>query len=202
MSGRNNRIVRNRERSSNFNWDANILKTVTITLIAILIVIIAIIAVFKTKTKKNVEFVAGLQDTLFYEYFILSSEQGIGVIDKTGKVVLEPNYSRVEIPNPAKDVFIAYTENGYEILNQKGEKILTDYELVEAVKSSDDTNEIETEVLKYKKDGLYGLINLEGTIVTEALFDEITSLDYRPGRILVKKDEKYGILDVNRKCCD
>ncbi len=102
----------------------------------------------------------------------------------------------IDIPNPSKDVFIVQTEDKSEVFNQQGEKILTEYEQIEAVKSSEDVSEIETEVLKYQKNGLYGLINLEGRPITEPIYNEITSLDYRPGRILVKKDEKYGVLDA------
>lgn len=63
------------------------------------------------------------------------------------------------------------------------------------VKSSEDIGDMENSVLKYKKDDLYGLVDLEGNQITEAVYEEISSLDYRPGRILVKKEGKYGILD-------
>ncbi len=102
----------------------------------------------------------------------------------------------IDIPNPSKDVWIVHEEENTEVLNQKGEKLFSEYALVEAVKSSENTNEMEKQVLKYKKDELYGLIDLDGNVITEPIYQQITSLEYRPGRILVEKDGKFGVLDA------
>ena len=48
----------------------------------------------------------------------------------------------IDIPNPSKDVWIVHEEENTEVLNQKGEKLFSEYALVEAVKSSENTNEI------------------------------------------------------------
>ena len=159
--------------------------------------IIAIsVIIFKVKNGKKSVNIVETNNNIAYEYFVLTSQEKAGVIDKKGNLILETQYTNIDIPNPSKDVFIVYTEDEAQVLNQKGEKILTDYETIEAVKSSEENNEMEANVLKYKKDNLYGLIDLDGKKITEAVYDEIVSLDYRPGRILVKKQDQYGILDV------
>ena len=61
------------------------------------------------------------------------------------------------MPNPSKGVFIVYEEEKAQVLNQKVEKIFSNYELVEAIKSSENTNEMEKHALKYKKGDKYGI---------------------------------------------
>ena len=90
---------------------------------------------------------------------------------------------------------MVHEEEESKIVNQKGEILFTDYEQIEVVKASEDTNEVEKQVLKYKKNNLYGLLDLDGNVITEAIYSEIVSLNERPGRILVKKEEQYGVLD-------
>ncbi len=196
MSGRNNRIVRNRERSSNkINFGK--IKIVGSILI-ILGVAIVILALLKKQDKNSMKIgqTFDAYGEISYEYFMLSSQNAIGIIDKKGNKIIDAKYESIAIPNPSKDVFICYAEDGTsQILNQKGEEILTQYDQVEVIQSADENPEIEKHLLKYKKDDLYGLLDLNGNIITETLYTEIVSLKDRPGSILVKKDDKYGILD-------
>lgn len=186
--------MRNRERSSEFSWNSKALKMVGSVVIVAFVVAAVVMAVLKIKNHKPVQ-LADSNGDISYEYFILSTETGIGVIDKKGNQILEPKYTSIDIPNPAKDVFIVYEEEKSQVLNTKGEPIFSGFEKVEAVKSSADLGETERQVLRYQKGELYGLLDLSGNAVTEAIYSEISSLDYRPGRILVKKDEKYGVFD-------
>lgn len=90
MSGRNNRVVRNREKGNKVSWNWKIIGSV----IAVVgIVVILTMLVGKAKAKKKVE-LAELSRNIPYEYFLLSTEKGIGVVDKTGKIILEANYTR------------------------------------------------------------------------------------------------------------
>ena len=45
-----------------------------------------------------------------YSYFILYEDEKYGVIDSEGKIVVEPKYEMLVIPNPSKDVFVGYTK--------------------------------------------------------------------------------------------
>ena len=138
---------------------------------------------------------------LKYNYFVMYSAQDkVGVIDTSGQIVIEPIYMDIYIPNPEKDVFICFSsETEYKILNSKGEELFTDYEGVSAIQTSEDSLDFEKYVLKFQKDGKYGLINYDGEIVLEPDYNSIESLKYKPGELLVKKDDKYGVVTSNGK---
>ena len=57
----------------------------------------------------------------------------------------------------------------------------------------------EKSVLKYKENGKYGIINFEGKVITEAIYESIESLLYKEGCLLVKKNDKYGVININGK---
>lgn len=57
----------------------------------------------------------------------------------------------------------------------------------------------EKSVLKYKENGKYGIINFEGKVITEAIYESIESLLYKEGCLLVKQKDKYGVININGK---
>ena len=69
-----------------------------------------------------------------YNYFILKKSDKYGVINRTGNVIIEPNYTNIIIPNPEKDVFICYQNDDIQVLNDSNEEIMTEYEKVEPIK--------------------------------------------------------------------
>ena len=171
-------------------------KKLLILLIICIILIIGIVTFIKIRKKP----IVGL-DTINnseYIYFVNYDKEGkVGVIDKTGKSIITPQYTDVYIPNPTKDIFICFTDEVSKIINSSGDELLTQYENISALATSESILlEFEKDVLKYKKDGMYGLISLDGTIITPAAYDEVSSLSDRPGRILVKKDDKVGVIDT------
>lgn len=197
MSGRNNRIVRNRDRNGNgFDLSSNSAKIIIGILVAVFFVVMIILICSKVKNGKSTRRAVEDEKNINYEYFMLVSEENIGVIDKKGNEIIKAEYVQIDIPNPSKDVFICYSEDEkITVLNKAGKKILTEYEEIQIVQSTLENSETEKNVLKYKKDGLYGLLDLNGNEITEAIYNEVSSLNYRPGRILVKKDKKCGLLD-------
>lgn len=198
MSGRNNRIVRNRDRSSsNFDFSSHKVKIV-IGIIVVILIGIAIFAVHSMKNSSSGNHFVVCTSEPKYEYFLLSSNDNLGVIDKSGNIIIEPKYTQIYIPNPEKDVFVCYrNENEYEILNKEASRMFADFENVAVIKSSNENQEVEKYVLKYRKNDLYGLVGFDGTIKTDAIYDEISSLADKPGALLVKKDDKYGILNAD-----
>ena len=197
MSGRNNRIVRNRDRSSNFEWNENITKIVICIGISILVIVLLFFVGSKLKKSMAHKKLVETQKSSSYEYFILSNLDGAGVIDKKGNILIEPKYDNIVIPDPTMPIFVCQTEEKTVVLNEKSEEILTQYESVDIIKSTAEVQiqSVENSVLKYQKDGRYGMIDLQGNVIVEPIYEEIQSVDYRPGRILVKKGEKYGVID-------
>lgn len=171
--------------------------------IAIAVVIVLVVAVFVVMKDDNkaVMAVAKVQPTN-YEYFVLYAKQDkTGVVDKKGNIVIEPKYKDIYIPNNAKDVFLCYDDDdNCEILNKSSEKIFDKYEEVSYLETSDATELVlESQVLRYKKDGLYGVLSIDGKELTEPIYDLVTSLKNKPGVLMVKKEGLCGVLNLEGK---
>ncbi len=140
-----------------------------------------------------------------YEYFALYSADKWGIIDQEGKTVIEPSYQEmIVIPNKTKDVFIcmydineATGEYQTKAINSKNEEIFTEYEQIEALENIDQNGNMwfEESILKTKKDGKFGLIDLNGKEILKNEYDEIKVLDGISNSILVKKDGKVGLVN-------
>ena len=167
--------------------------------IIIAVIVIAIIAggtyYFYNKRNNKVEETKVNE----YNYFVLKQNDLSGVINRNGEKLIEATYDDVKIPNPEKPVFVCYEADEIKVLNEKGEKILTQYEKVEPIRLKNITSDLmyEKGVLKYKENGKYGLINFEGKEVLPCDYDEITALKGVTNNLLVKKDGKVGL--VNEK---
>lgn len=171
------------------------IKAVAIVAIIALIFIIGIVAVLINNNSKPVETIK--QEP--YEYFsFYSTSEKFGVINKKGEEIIKPEYSNIYIPNQSKDVFVCFKdEENYCILNSKEKEIFSEYKSVFPIIISDTTMEMEKKVLYYEEDGKYGLINYDGRRITNAIYDQVSSLPNKPGCILVKKDGLYGVVDSN-----
>ncbi len=167
---------------------------VLIVLAIIIAVVVTIIFVNLKKKPKLEEYVKPV-----YNYFAMYSLDGkVGVINKSGKIVLEANYSDVFIPNPSKPIFLCYENNGsYKILNGKGDELFKDYDEVTALQTSEMNLDFEKVFFRFKKDGKFGLIDYEGNIIVPANYDSLESLKARPGEILAKKDGKFGVIGAD-----
>lgn len=174
-------------------------KKVKIAIIAVIIVAIiigvTIFVVNKIKQEHRQYEVLQIED---YDYFVLYQGKKFGVIDKKGNIVIDPKYDIVKIPNPQEKVFACYEGETIKLVNEKDEKLYTEYESVEPIKLNSTASDLvyEKTVLKYKKDGKYGLINFAGNTITKPIYEEITSFEYREGELLVKKDGKYGVINI------
>lgn len=169
-----------------------------IVAIVILIFLIILITFLSIKIKNSMSNKQISYKKLEYEYFILYDiNNKAGVINKKGDKIIENKYSEIYIPNEEKDVFFCYDENDdLTILNERNEKIFTEYEEVNFLRTSDiSITDFEEDVLKYRENDKFGLIDLDGYKLTEAIYQSISSLKNKSGAILAKKDNKYGILD-------
>lgn len=173
-----------------FEDKANVLVKICVT-VAILAVI-GFIVFFIMNAKDEVV----TSTEIKYEYFpMYSLDEKVGVVDKTGKIVIEPKYLNVYIPNPEIDVFACELEDKIFFVNASGDVLFEQYENVSVIKMSETSGEVERNVLTYKDGEKYGLIDILGNKLTDAKYEEIKSLDSRPGMILVKRDNKYGLIN-------
>ena len=176
-----------------------------IILIAVIVIIIGIISLIIFFSKRS-KYVYDIEQVSNIEYNTININNRSGVIDGKGNIVIEPNYDVIQIPNPSKPIFICMSNYNTEtkeyqtkVLNDKKEQILTGYESVQAIPTETTADGIpfEKTVLKYKKDGKYGLINLNGKEITKPIYDEISAVTYKEGMLFVKQEGKVGIININ-----
>lgn len=174
-------------------------RTFIIRNIIIAVIIIAIIAgigfYFFQNSDKDYE----IAKVEVYNYFVLKQDNKTGVIDRNGKIVIEPEYDDIRIPNPEKAIFACYKNSEVKILGENKQELYTQYEKVEPIRLKNIASDLmyEKTVLKYEENGKYGLIDLEGKKVVKAIYDEIESLSYKEGELLVKQDNKCGVVNIN-----
>ena len=175
------------------NGNVKIIAVVAIIIIAIIVGIIVISN--KSEEEKTVETIK--QEA--YEYFKLyTTDDKVGIISKDGNVVVEPEYSEIYVPNQAKDVFFCLIDDeNQKIIDKTGKELFKEFENVSYILISENSLEMEKSVLSYEKDGRYGLMDYSGSILTEAIYETVSSLPNKPGCILVRKDGLYGVIDSN-----
>lgn len=106
------------------------MKKMVIVIIACLIILTVFFTIIKKINNKSYEY--EIEEVKNCYYFKLYENEKFGVIDASGNIIVPARYSRVEIPNPSKPVFIGYLnnegeENKTEVINDKNEKILEMY---------------------------------------------------------------------------
>ena len=170
-------------------------KTSLIIVISVLVIIISlVISIYMPNKNRITENLEENSET----YSLLKEDEKYGVTNSKEEVVIEPQYDEIIIPNPNRAVFICKNGEESKVINEKNEEIFKEYQNVEAIKLENiisETEVYERNVLKYEKDGKYGLLDMSGEEVVKPKYDEISSLGYKQGEILVKEEDKYGILD-------
>lgn len=176
-------------------------KKVAAFIIAIVVIIMVIISLKNLLTTENK---AGNKSSLT-TYISAYKDNKWGVIDNKGKEIIEPIYDEmVVVPNKNKDIFICVYDVNYEnntyktkVLDKSGKEILEKYELVEAIENSKE-NEVwyEDDVLKFQKDGKYGLINFKGKEILDAEYTNIYALSGTEKSIIIEKDGKKGVFST------
>lgn len=174
----------------------------------ILLCILIIVGIITTIIIKQNDKSYKIEEITTFSYFKLYENEKYGVIDAKGNILVEPKYDNIDIPNPSKPIFVGYFnydsqkgEYQTEVVNEKNEKILTQYEKVLPLMFKETTTEVpyEKSVLTYIENNKYGIINFEGKKITDAIYDSIESLLYKEGCLIVTQDGKYGVITIEGK---
>ncbi len=172
-----------------------------VILLAVMLILVVLVSIgiyhIVIKNEKDYE----IEEIKEYNYFIIKQDNQYGVMDKKGNTIISPEYSEIKMPNPEKAVFVCYQEEEIKVLNERKEQILTEYNKAQPIRLRNISSDLmyEKSVLKYEKDGKWGIINFEGKEITKPIYDEIDSLPYKEGELLVKQNEKYGIINIKGK---
>ena len=103
-------------------------ENIIIPIIIILILLIAFFIYIIVEKANSKDY--SIEEITNFSYFKLYENQKYGVIDSKGNILVPAVYEILEIPNPSKPVFIGYlnkNEKKTEVVNDKNEKILTNY---------------------------------------------------------------------------
>lgn len=187
-------------RGKRYDNEAKINIKKVFAVIIVIFVIIMFVLVIRTLLLKSKEAKVTNEN-----YFTAYLNNAYGVIDEEGKTIIEPAYAEyIVIPNIKKDIFICTYDVNYgtstyktKALNKKSEEILTEYEQIEALENYDKNKNVyyENNAIKVKKNGKYGIINIDKKEILSCEYDDIKTLKGIENSILVYKDGKVGLVD-------
>lgn len=163
-------------------------KKISIIIVAIIVIISLAISIYiPNKDKLSNE---KIDTSKNYETIEMNGKIGV----KDGEnVIIEPKYDKIIIPNEHKDVFMCESGEDAKFVNSKNEEIFQNYDDVELIEYAD--SKYEKNILRYEKNGKYGLLNINGKTITDAKYEDLTSLTDKEGEVLVKENGEYGIID-------
>ena len=177
-------------------------KKVIATIVAVIVVVMFIISIKNLLTKPPKVKEVSRAET----YFPVYTNQKWGVIDNSGQIIVDTDYDEmVVVPDETKDLFICtevtdYATEAYttKVINKSGTEILTDYNNVQAIENSDNTDIwYESNVLKFEQNGKVGLIDFDGKIILNAEYDDIYALQGIPKNLIIEKDGKKGLVNTS-----
>ena len=178
----------------------NIKKVVAVLLVIVIIAVIIYVLASGTLTRNDTK-----GDITSNDYFASFKDNKWGVIDQNGNDVISPSYAEMMVvPDSKVDVFLCTYDVNYDTgeyktkaLNSKNEEIFTQYDQIEPIQNVDDAQNAwyEKDILKVKKDGKYGIINLQGKELTQIKYDDITPIQGIKGALKVKENESYGVIN-------
>lgn len=180
------------------NEKLNIKKVIAV-IVAIAVIVMFVVGIKTLLTESPTK---NTEQTSYYPVY---TNEKWGVINQKGEIVIVPQYDEmITIPNSKIDLFICvydvdYENNTYKtkVINSKNEEKFTEYESVESVENIDKNNILwyEENVLKVKKDGLYGLIDYSGKLILPIEYSSIETLKGVKNSIIIKKNDKVGLCD-------
>ncbi len=190
-----------RNRGRRFDNEPKLnMKKVVATIVALLVIIMVIYSMILSLNKKSKE-----QQVLpeSVSYFSAYADSKWGVINNKGDKLSNISYDEmVIIPDSTKNIFIVtydvdYTNGTFKTkaINEKNEQLFSNYSNVSALVNYDASNNVwyNNEVLKFEKDGKYGLIDFSGKEVLPANYEDISTMQGIEKTLILTKDGKYGL---------
>lgn len=163
-------------------------KKVSIIVVAVIILVSLAISIYiPNREKIEIE-----KENTSISYSTIEKDGKMGVTDGVNQII-EPQYEKIVIPNQHRAVFMCQNGDEQKFVNSKNEKLFEKYDDVELIEYNN--SKYEKNILKYEKDGRYGLLSIAGNTVTDAKYEELTSFSNKEGEILVKENGEYGIID-------
>ena len=182
------------------------MKKVVATLLAFLVLVMVVASIIIVLNKKNNQQMVSEPSIKYFSAYVDSKWS---VINSKGEQLSNIVYDEmIIIPDESKNVFIAtydvdYTNETYKTkaINDKNEQLFSNYNNITAIVNYTSLDDVwyDTEVLRFEKDGKYGLIDFTGKQVLAPEYDEITALQGITKTVVLKKDGKYGLFNSTSK---
>lgn len=137
-------------------------------------------------------------------YFTTYRDGKYGVINSKGEEVIKNKYEElIVIPDALKEVFVVSEitdlnkgEYQTKVINSNENEIIKNVKNVTPIEYDSKNQNFDKNLLIFKRDGKYGLVDFEGVIKFEPTFEEILPLKNIEGKLKVKQDGKYGVINT------
>ena len=178
------------------------IKKVIATIVAFIVLIMVIVSIKRLLTSKPTTKNVTTAET----YFSVYTDGKWGVIDNNGNYIVNATYDEmVIVPDKNTDLFICTYNVDYQnetystkAINKNNTAILSNYPNVEAIANSS-TSEIwyESDILKFQKDGKYGLVDFKGKLILDAEYDDIYALEGVKKNLIIEQNGKKGLVNTS-----
>ncbi len=178
------------------------IKKVIATIIAIIVIIMMVISLKKILTPKDKQ----TKDvSSLTTYIPVYENEKWGVIDNKGNIIVGLDYDEmVIVPDSNKDIFICVYDVDYnneqyktKVIDKEGKEIFTEYEMIEAIENTDDSIVwYEENVLKFQRNGKYGLIDFEGKEIASPIYDNIYAMPGVEKSIIIETNGRKGLVNA------
>ncbi len=177
----------------------NIKRVILVIILPILIFIISygVTKIFETLRVYKVK----RTNPIMYFSSYLKETSKWGVIDTNGNTILDNIYNNmVIIPNNKYGLFIISNNSNNKIettvVNKDRREILTKYKEISPIEYSKTTHLYDQNLLKYKENNLYGLIDYTGNIKFNSTLQEINIIPNIENKIIIKENNLYGVINT------
>lgn len=157
------------------------------------------------------------------EFLVTNSLGQVGIINLDGTTKIEPTYDSIAIFDKASDLYLIQKNQKFGVIKSGNITVITpEYDAIgfnnkNIINTSKNHNFILDTLIPVSKKGKWGAVNKEGKLILNIEYDEfgssITSVEIDGNKktvetllsierckgVVVKKEEKYGLIDVTGK---
>lgn len=154
------------------------------------------------------------------EFFVTDSSNRMGILALDGTTKIEPTYASISLLSKEHNLYIVELEKKYGVISGDGRTIIyPEYDSIGISNTNVSGNKylLLNQLIPVCREKKYGAFNVNGELVLDVQYDEfgynLTSIQIdgvkelvkpvltikRANAIVVKKDNKYGLIDVKGK---
>lgn len=171
-------------------------------LIFLLLPFLILISILGVKSLKSILSTYKVNRNNPIRYYASYVNNNWGVIDSNGQNIIPNEYKEyIVIPNHKKDVFIitydikSKTDFSTRAINKNGNNVIKKQNII-PIEYQDTEFKFDQNILAFKENNLYGFMDYDGNIKSEAKYSSFTTFSGISNRILVEEEGKKGVLNT------